>query len=63
MTSRGEPAGFAPCGDFGTTRHPAHPARFARAFASGAPSREGMARPSKASGEEVADGGPKGGAN
>jgi len=48
--SRGEPAGSAPYGDFGTARHPAHPARFARALAGGAPSREGLARPSEASG-------------
>jgi hypothetical protein len=40
--ARGEPAGFAPFGDFGTARHPARPARFARALAGGAPSREGM---------------------
>ena len=38
--SRGEPAGFAPFGDFGTARHPARPARLARALAGGAPSRE-----------------------
>jgi 23S rRNA (uracil1939-C5)-methyltransferase len=38
--SRGEPAGCAPCGDFGTPRHPTRPARFARALAGGAPSRE-----------------------
>jgi hypothetical protein len=43
---RGEPAGIAPYGDFGTARHPALPARFARALAGGAPSREGLARPS-----------------
>ena len=38
--SRGEPAGSAPYGDFGTARHPAHPARFARALAGSAASRE-----------------------
>jgi len=38
------------------------PAGFASA-ARGVPSREGLARPSLASGEEVAGGGPKGGAN
>ena len=39
-----EPAGFAPFGDFGTTRHPAHP-RASRAPSPAAP-REGLARPS-----------------
>jgi len=55
--SRGEPADSAPYGDFGTARHPAHPARFARALAGGAPSREGLARPSEASGVGVGVGG------
>jgi hypothetical protein len=50
--TRAEPAGFAPYGDFGTDRHPAHPARLARALAGSA-----------ASGEEAAGGGPKGQAN
>jgi hypothetical protein len=27
--SSGKPVDVAPCGDFGTARHPAHPARFA----------------------------------
>jgi hypothetical protein len=40
--ARAEPAGFAPYGDFGTARQPAHPARFARALAGSAASREGM---------------------
>ena len=47
----------------GRTAHPARPARFARALAGGAPSREGLARPSEARGEVMAGGGPKGGAN
>jgi ATP-dependent helicase HrpB len=55
--SSGEPAGLAPCGEFGSGRHPARPARFARALAGGAPSREGMARPSAASGVGVGVGG------
>jgi len=36
------PDAGSPFGDFGTARHPAHPARFARALVAGhVPSREG----------------------
>jgi len=52
LQSRGEPAGPS-----GRTAHPTRPACFARTLAGGAPSREGLARPSEASGEVVVGGG------
>jgi hypothetical protein len=52
-----------PAGTSGPTAHPARPARFARPRRRRRTIVGGMARPSEASGEAVAGGEPKGGAN